>query len=179
MTRGAIGRTVLGVWLGCLTATAAQLPPEVLVDKYLLQAQMLSEEKDPKGALEAMDLVVGLQNEHGLTLPEDFPFHYAQTALAAGSVQAAIDSANRYLSAAGREGKYYREALELLVKAERGLDESAPGSVAPRPEKPDLEQQAQAVPPTPQAKRQLAGNRRWIAASGTRKSSFGKRRLKT
>ena len=40
-------------------------------------------------------------------------------------MQAAIDSVNRYLSAAGREGKYYRVALELLVKAERKLQELA------------------------------------------------------
>ena len=32
---------------------------------------------------------------------------------------------NQYLSAGGREGKHYREALELLVKAERGPTEPA------------------------------------------------------
>jgi len=114
--------------------------PDGLVDKYLLQATMLSEEKDHKGALEAMDRIVALQEEHNLTLPEDFPYRYAQTALAAGSVQAAIDAANRYLSATGRKGKYYTEALELLVKAERKLQEPAPDPVAPKPGKPDLEQ---------------------------------------
>ena len=136
------------MWLGCLTLSAAQLPPDVLVDKYLLQATMLSEEKNHEGALEAMDRVVVLQKEHDLTLPEDFPFHYAQTALAAGSVQAAIDSASRYLSAAGREGMYYREALELLVKAERKLPESAADPVGYTPVKPDLEPQPQVVPPS-------------------------------
>ena len=116
---------VIAVWLGCFAAAAAQLPPDVMVDKYLLQAGMLSEEKDHKGALEAMDRILALQKEHDLTFPEAFPFHYAQTALAAGSVQAAIDAANRYLSAVGRAGKFYREALELLVKAERKLLEPA------------------------------------------------------
>ena len=144
-----IGWSWIVVWLGCLTVSAAQLPPDVMVDKYLLQAKMLSEEKNHKGALQAMDRVVVLQKENDLTLPENFPFQYAQTALAAGSVQAAIDSANRYLSAVGREGKYYREALELLVKGERKLQEPAPDPVTPTPEKPDLEPQPQAVPPTP------------------------------
>ena len=145
--RGAITRVGFGIWLGCFTAAAAQLPPDVMVDKYLLQARMLSEEKDHKGALEAMDRIVALQKEHDLTLPEAFPFHYAQTALAAGSVQATIDSANRYLTAAGREGKYYREALELLVKAERRLQEPAVDRVGSTPVKPDLEPQPQAVLP--------------------------------
>ena len=121
--RRVMGWSWIVVLLGCFTTAAAQLPPDVLVDKYLLQATTLSQENDHKGALEAMDRIVALQNEHRLTLPEDFPFCYAQTALAAGSVQAAIESVNRYLSAAGREGKYYREALELLVRAERRLQE--------------------------------------------------------
>ena len=141
-----IGWSWIVVWLGCLTLSAAQLPPEMLVDKYLLQAQMLSEERDHKGALATMDRIVALQKEHDLTLPEEFPFHYAQTALAAGSMQAAIDSANRYLSAAGREGKYYREALELLVRAERKLQELPPDPVGSTPVKPDLKPQPQVVP---------------------------------
>ena len=144
---GVITRISATVCLGYITGFSAQLPPEMLVDKYLLQATMLSEEKNYKGALEAMDRIVTLQKEHNLTLPEDFPFHYAQTALAAGSVQAAMESATQYLSVAGKEGKHYREALELLVKAEREVQEPDPDPVAPTLEKPDLEPQPQAVPP--------------------------------
>ena len=141
---GVITRISATVCLGYITGFSAQLPPEMLVDKYLLQATMLSEEKNYKGALEAMDRIVTLQKEHNLALPEDFPFHYAQTALAAGSVQAAIDSANRYLSSTSRESKHYREALELLVGAELKLKEPAPDPVGFRPVKADLEPQ-----PTP------------------------------
>ena len=137
---GAIARVWFGVWLGCFAAAAAQLPPEVMVDKYLLQAKMLSEEKDHKGALEAMDRVVELQKEHDLALPEEFPFHYAQTALAAGLVPAAIESVNRYLAAAGRQGKHYQEALELLVKAERGLPEPTVDRAESRGAEPDCGQ---------------------------------------
>ena len=146
--RRLIGWSCFAVWLGCLSVSASQLPPDVLVDKFLLQATMLSEEKNHKGALEAMDRILALQEEHHLTLPEDFPYRYAQTALAAGSVQAAIDSANRYLSAVGREGKYYLEALQLLVNAERKLQEAAPNPVAPTPEKPELKPQPRATSPT-------------------------------
>ena len=144
---GVIGRVCVAVWMGCFTVAAGQLPPDVMVDKYLLQARMLSEEKDHAGALEAMDQIVSLQKKHDLTLPEAFSFQYAQTALAAGSVQAAIDSANRYLTAAGREGKHYREALELLVKAERRLQEPAVDRVGSTPVKPEIEPQPQAVLP--------------------------------
>ena len=101
------------------------------LDEYLLEAEMLSEEKDYKGALEAMEWIVALQKEHGLTLPEEFPFQYAQTALAAGAYEAAIESVNRYLSVAGRGGKHYREALAVLVKSKRGLREPAGVAAAP------------------------------------------------
>ena len=103
-----------------------RLPPEVRLDEYLMEAQMLSEEKDHKGALEALERIVALQKKHGLELPKEFPFRYAQTALAAGSYQAAMDSVNRYLSAAGREGKHYREALAVRVKSRRALRAPAP-----------------------------------------------------
>lgn len=144
-----IGWSWIVVLLGCFTTAAAQLPPDVLVDKFLLQAITLSEENDHKGALKAMDRIVALQKEHRLTLPEDFPLRYAQTALAARSVQAAIESVNRYLSAAGREGKYYREALELLVKAERKLQDPNADRAESGPAKPEIEQQPGAAPPAP------------------------------
>ena len=141
---------IAGVWVavcfGHITGFAAQLPPDVLVDKFLLQAKTLSEEKNHMGALEAMKRIVALQEEHDLTLPEAFPFHYAQTALAAGAVQAAIDSANRYLSVAGREGKHYREVLELLVKAERMLREPVADPAEPATAGPEIEPQPQAAP---------------------------------
>ena len=172
-----IGWSWIVVWLGCLTLSAVQLPPEMLVDKYLLQAQMLSEEKNHEGTLATMDRIVALQKEHDLTLPEEFPFHYAQTALAAGSMQAAIDSANRYLSAAGREGKYYREALELLVKAERKLQEPALDPSGTGQAEPNTKPQPQAVPPpSPQAQKTTAGQavvdcRKWNTKKFFRKAT--------
>ena len=119
MTKGLIARVWFGIWLGCFTAAAAQLPPEILVDRYLLRADRLMEAEDPTGALEVMGEIVALQKEHGLTLPEEFHFKYAKVTLSAGLVQDAIDAVNKYLLGAGREGEFYREALELLDEAER------------------------------------------------------------
>ena len=116
--RGVIGTVFLGVWLGWGTGAAAQLPPEIQVDRYLLRAERLMEAKDPKGALEMIDKIVALQKEHGLTLPNEFHFQHAKVAMSAGSVQDALDAVNTYLLAAGREGKFYREALELLEEVE-------------------------------------------------------------
>ena len=72
-------------------------------------------------------------------------------------MQAAVESAKRYLSAAGRKDEYYREALELLVRAERKLEEPSvdrDGAVATASE---IEPQRPAVPATlPQAQKATA-----------------------
>ncbi len=114
--RGVIGGVWFGIWLGCFTAAAAQLPPEVLVDQYLLRADRLMEAKDAKGALGELGKIVALQKEHGLTLPDEFHFKHARVAFSAGSIEAARESVNRYLTVAGREGNFYREALELSLE---------------------------------------------------------------
>ena len=169
---------IAGVWfagcLVCITGFATQLPPEVLVDKFLLQAKMLSEEKNHKGALEAMERIVALQKEHDLTLPEAFPFRYAQTALAAGAAQAAIDSANRYLSVAGREGKHYREALELLVKAERKPRQPDANQAELGGRKPSTGQQPQTLPPAPPKSHKRAEARPVVDCGQWKKKNFWK-----
>ena len=125
-------------------SSAGSLSPEMLLDKYLLEAEVLTGEKDHAGALEAMERVQALHQEHGLTLPETFAFQFAQTAMAAGSFQAAIDAVNRYLSAAGREGVHYREALGVLVKSERGLRDPV-AAAAPVGADIDAQQQVKTV----------------------------------
>ena len=116
--RRIIRSVIVSVVLGGFTVAAAQLPPEIMADRYLLQAERFLAEGDYGAALEAMNEVVALQSEHNLTLPAEFDLKYAQVALAAGLNDAAIDSVTRYLVAAGREGEFYREALELLNNAE-------------------------------------------------------------
>ena len=117
--RGVVGSVLVAVLLGSFTEAAAQLPPEIMADRHLVQAERLMKEKDFKAALEAMEKIVALQKEHDLKLPDGFHFKYAQIAMSAGLHEAAIDSVNKYLVAAGREGKFYREALELLDQAEQ------------------------------------------------------------
>ena len=111
--------SVVSVLLGGFTVAAAQLPPEIMMDRHLVQAERLMAEEDYGAALEAMNEIVALQREHNLTLPDAFHFKYAQAAFSAGAIPAAIESVNQYLAEAGRDGEFYREALELLIAAER------------------------------------------------------------
>ena len=108
--------------LGFFTVASAQLPPEVMVDKHLIQAEQLIGAKDYAGAFKEMEKIVALQKEHNLTLPDGFLFKYAQVAFSVGSFQIAIDAVNKYL-AVGRKGEFYKEALALLIKFEKELEE--------------------------------------------------------
>ena len=121
--RGVIGSMLVLVLLGLVTV-AAQLPPEIMADRYLVRVERLMAEKNHKAALEMMDKIIELQKEHNLTVPDEFHFKYAQIAMSAGLTKAALDSVNKYLATAGREGRFYREALELLDEAEQNLPEN-------------------------------------------------------
>ena len=98
---------------------AAKLPPEIMADKYLIQAEQLHADEDFAGAFEVMQKIIALQRAHSFTLADAFHFKYAQMALSAGTVGAAMESVNQYLTAAGKEGEFYREALELLIQVEQ------------------------------------------------------------
>ena len=104
-------RTVL-ISLGCFTVAclparqvAAELPPEIMADKYLIHAEQLHAAKDYAGAFEVMEKIIALQKEHNLKLPDEFHFKYARVALSADSTRIALDSVSKYLSATGKEGK--------------------------------------------------------------------------
>ena len=122
--RGVIGSMLVSVWLGLVTVSA-QLPPEIMADRYLVRVERLMAEKNHTAALEVMNKIIALQKEHNLTLPDEFHFKYAQIAISAGAVKAALDSVNKYLATAGREGRFYREALELLDEAEQAEQKQA------------------------------------------------------
>ena len=73
-----------------------------------------------------MNEVLALQEEHDLELGHGFHFQYAQyarVAFPARRTEAAIASLSEYLIAAGRDGEFYREALQLLDAVEARLPE--------------------------------------------------------
>lgn len=99
----------------------AQLPPDIQADRYLIGAERHIGNGDYTAAKAALDRILELQAEHDLALPEAFWFKYAQVSHQAGDHAEAVESLTRYLTTAGREGAHYREALELLDRAEAGL----------------------------------------------------------
>ena len=102
---------------------SSQLPPEIMVDRLLVRVDRLLAANDPGAAFEAMNEILALHEEHDLQLRNDLRFRYARVAFAAGQTETAIASLNGYLVAAGRDGEFYREALELLDAADVRLQE--------------------------------------------------------
>ena len=98
-----------------------ELPPEILIDRRLVRVDRLLARDDHGAAHDVMNEVLALQREHEVALPPEFQFRYAQVAFAAGLPETAVTSLNDYLLAVGREGEFYRDALELLESAEEAV----------------------------------------------------------
>ena len=118
-----IVQAVVVLLLATTIPMVAQLPPEILVDRYLFQAEQRQDQGNHYGALESLQKVLDLQKEHGLSLPEEFHYQHAQVAFSAGKFQAALDAVKEYLKLAGRAGEHYRAALGLLDSADEKLQE--------------------------------------------------------
>ena len=100
------------------TAAALQLPPDMQADRYLLQAEEQIERRNFAAAKQSLDRILALQDQHGLELPEEFFFRYAEVVERLGLYDEAIEAATKYLTLAGRAGEHYRAALRLLNSAE-------------------------------------------------------------
>ncbi|MDE2889275.1 MAG: hypothetical protein OXR72_13795 [Gemmatimonadota bacterium] len=103
----------------CITSPAfSQLPPEIVLDKHLVELDNLLRNNDHRAALGLIETIVSFQKANGLTLPAAFHFKYATATFAVDSLFAARDAVNEYLSLTGKDGKHYKEALALLLKIE-------------------------------------------------------------
>ena len=118
---------LLSTLIFVLSGTApalAQLPPEIQADSYLLRAEQALGEGDPARARTEIGKIILLMKEHELDLPDEFHFRYAKAAAAAGISDEALDAVVKYLSLAGREGRHYVEALELMNQAQDAIEAS-------------------------------------------------------
>ena len=99
-------------------AAALQLPPDMQADRYLLQAEEQIERRNFAAAKQSLDRILALQDQHGLELPQEFFFRYAEVVERLGLYDEAIEAVTKYLTLAGRDGEHYRAALRLLNSAE-------------------------------------------------------------
>ena len=107
------------------SGAAAQLPPDIQADRYLLQAEQAVRDGDAASARAAMERLGALEREHGLEPSPEDHYRYAQAWEAAGEPQRALSAAVRYLQLRGREAEHYTAALDLMNRAESGKVASA------------------------------------------------------
>ncbi len=97
---------------------AAQLPPDIMVDRYLLQAERAVREWDYASARAAMERLEELEQGRGMELKGEDYYRYAQVWEAVGEQERAMAAAVRYLKLQGREAEHYTKALELINRVE-------------------------------------------------------------
>lgn len=98
---------------------AAELPPAIQADRYLIQAERQWESGDYNAASATLDKILALQASEDMEIPTRFWFKYAQVAAEAKNHSQAIASIVRYLRVAGKRGQHYEEALRLLDRLEQ------------------------------------------------------------
>ena len=119
--RRIISSVAVAVLLGGFSGVAAQLPPEVQADAYLLEVEQSIDDGNYDRAWARIQDIQRLQTDHGLDLPE-FHFWYAKAADAMNLPEQALESVTEYLTASGREASHYVEALALMNKAQDEIE---------------------------------------------------------
>ena len=112
----------------------AQLPPTVMADRYLVQADRELRSGDAAAAVETLNLIVALQAEYGLEVPDMFWFRRAEAAYAARDMELTLKSVVRYIEVSGQDGEHYLAALELYDAAELAKAEADARLAAERAE---------------------------------------------
>ncbi len=113
-------QNLLIVLLSLSFAAVAALPPDMQADRYLVQVEkaLKGKDKDYKTAAEAMDKIMALKDKHNLEMPIEFYFKYAKVLIESRTkADEAFAAINHYLTATGKSGANYAEALGLYDRA--------------------------------------------------------------
>ena len=101
-------------------AAAQELPPEIRMDRYMVQVDRQIRNEQFAAALRTLDLIVELQEAHDLALPESFWMKRAVVAIGAGNYAEAIASATRYPGDRGPRVRAIHGGLGAIGPDRRG-----------------------------------------------------------
>ena len=90
-----------------------ELCPENTTSSVAISYLLELSERDPLRALEIMDRIVELHENHDSKAPVEFLFTYAEVAFSANFYEAALESVQKYLAAADSDHGNYRKALKF------------------------------------------------------------------
>jgi len=136
---GCTSFAAVSVIIGPSQAHGADLPPEILKDKYqiILERHLATHSYDR--ASRYMDRLAALRAEHGVDLDESFEYQRAEVHYQLRQYEQAAAYLTDYLSSAGKEGAYYQQALSLLVDAETASEDAAAQREAAQNRRDNLE----------------------------------------
>ena len=100
------------------------LPPQIQVDRLLVQAEREARAGNYFSAALTLDRALDLHEEHGLEVPAEFWFRQAEVLQQAELHERAVEASTRYLREAARDGEHYQAVLVILDAAEVGLAEA-------------------------------------------------------
>ena len=114
----------LVVALAISPSLGQDLPPEIQVDRLLVQVDRETAEDEHGLALITLERILEIYEQHALQIPAEFWFRQAGVLQAAGFHEGSIEAATQYLREAGRDGEHYQAALQLLDTGELRLTDA-------------------------------------------------------
>lgn len=102
------------LWIGWVGVCWA-LPPEIEADRLLLKAKESMNNQDFRGARVCLDKIFQLRLK---STPIDLRFFLGKALIKEFAFDQGSKELNTYLSQAGKQGKFYKEALELINESE-------------------------------------------------------------
>jgi len=94
---------------------AYSLPPQAEADMLMIEAKKLIDSQHYSEAAEKLKRV----SELNVNVPDTFSFHYGIALVNSGNPAQGLIWLDKYISAAGSGGKFYKEALEAYSAAEK------------------------------------------------------------
>lgn len=104
--------------LESMEARDAGLPMNLKRDKYLVA---FTSALKTENYIEAV-LYANLLDRLGEAMEDSFYYFWGEALLAVGSPDAAVEKLNFYLTRVGSSGKYYTQALQLILRAEKAQE---------------------------------------------------------
>ena len=115
--RAGIAAPLLLLSITAPSLRAQELPPEIQVDRYMVQVERQIRNEEFAAAFRTLNRVLELYEAHDIVTPSSFWIKQAEVAMGAGRPVAALRASTRYLELEGRGGEQYSEALGFVDRA--------------------------------------------------------------
>ncbi len=117
--------TAYGAVIPTVSAQDKVLSPDIKADMLINSAKNNMESERWEDAVKCFEKTMDL----GINLPGEFHFLYGKALLKTGNHDDSLSNLSNYLTLVGREGKYFEDAITLIVEAKNKFDEEKHRSI--------------------------------------------------